>query len=97
MAKQKTYSEKYTLLTMGNYLNGYEKQFCGHCKKHRTKEGHDGCIGALKNVMNACCGHGENKVAYVQFNHKLFYKEPNKSRLSGEDALIYINDNKSIV
>ena len=30
---------------MANYLDGYGKDVCGHCKKSRTKEGHDGCIG----------------------------------------------------
>ena len=40
---------------------------CGHCDKHATPEGHDGCLGTLPNVMNACCGHGALKEAYVQF------------------------------
>lgn len=79
---------------MGNYLDGYEKDVCGHCNKKRTPEGHDGCIGTLKNVMNACCGHGEERVAYVQFNHKDYIEEPNKIRLDGKEALNYINKNK---
>lgn len=77
-----------------SYLNGYEKEFCLHCKKHRTPEGHDGCIGTLKNVMNACCGHGETKHAYIQFNHKDYDSNPNKIRISGQDALDYIKLNK---
>jgi hypothetical protein len=32
-----------------------------------TPEGHDGCIGYLSAVMNACCGHGESAAAYIQF------------------------------
>ncbi|WP_340074508.1 hypothetical protein [Leptobacterium sp. I13] len=32
-----------------------------------TEEGHDGCIGTLSGVMNACCGHGDVKQAYIQF------------------------------
>lgn len=40
---------------------------CGHCGKFRTTEEHDGCLGVLPGVMNACCGHGEIKDAYVQF------------------------------
>lgn len=41
---------------------------CGHCGMERTEEGHDGCLGTLLgDVMNACCGHGEEKMAYVQF------------------------------
>jgi hypothetical protein len=71
---------------MGNYLDGYAKETCGHCGLKRTPEGHDGCIGTLKNVMNACCGHGENEVAYVQFW--------NNERIAGEEALKYINEHK---
>jgi hypothetical protein len=80
---------------MTNYLDGYGKEFCTHCKKYRHKEGFDGCIGKLKNVMNACCGHGENNMAYVQFNHGTFDKHPNKKRLSGQEALDYITKNKN--
>lgn len=43
---------------------------CGHCCLHNTPEGHDGCLGALPNVINACCGHGEVNEAYVQFTDK---------------------------
>lgn len=82
---------------MKNYLNGYKKKFCQHCKKNRTPEGHDGCMGTLKNVMNACCGHGENRMAYVQFNHENYDKEPNKIKLNGEAALKYINHTNTIL
>lgn len=40
---------------------------CGYCKKENTIEGHDGCLGTLKGLMNACCGHGRTSQAYVQF------------------------------
>lgn len=40
---------------------------CGHCGEHNTAEGHDGCLGTLPGVINACCGHGEAAGAYVQF------------------------------
>ncbi len=40
---------------------------CGHCNKMNTKEGHDGCLGTLPFVMNACCGHGVVSAAFVQF------------------------------
>lgn len=40
---------------------------CGHCGKVNTPEGHDGCLGTLPGVMNACCGHGVVAEAYVQF------------------------------
>jgi len=41
---------------------------CGHCGLFNTAEGHDGCIGTLPDVMNACCGHGAIDEAYVQYN-----------------------------
>lgn len=79
---------------MGNYLDGYTKDICKHCKKTRTIEGYDGCIGFLPNVMNACCGHGENNVAYVQFTHVDYDKNPNKQLIKGEEAIKYINKHK---
>lgn len=44
----------------------WEKRACGHCGKYNTTEGHDGCLGTLPGVMNACCGHGRTNEAYVQ-------------------------------
>lgn len=43
---------------------------CGYCGKEPTEDGHDGCIGELMGLMNACCGHGETEDAYVQFLDK---------------------------
>jgi len=41
---------------------------CGKCKKGPTKEGHDGCLGTLPGpIMNACCGHGYDALAYIQY------------------------------
>lgn len=42
-------------------------RLCGHCNMERTKKGHDACLGNLKGVMNACCGHGVFEEAYLQF------------------------------
>jgi len=55
---------------------------CGNCGQKETKEGHDACLGELPIVMNACCGHGNNKDAYVQFWSGRDVK--------GEDAIIII-------
>lgn len=41
---------------------------CGHCGRHNTPEGHDGCLGEIAGAMNACCGHGRTQEAYIQFN-----------------------------
>ena len=42
---------------------------CGRCGQDDTPEGHDGCLGELPRdiVMNACCGHGEDDLAYIQY------------------------------
>ena len=34
---------------------------CVKCKCKPTKEGYDNCIGSLKGVKSACCGHGKTK------------------------------------
>lgn len=44
---------------------------CGHCGLPNTKEGHDGCLGTLPGVANACCGHGVSAYAYVQMEGEL--------------------------
>jgi len=48
-------------------LYDYEKEACENCGKFKTSEGHDGCLGTLNGIANACCGHGKIKSAYVQF------------------------------
>ena len=41
---------------------------CAKCGLPPTPEGHDGCLGTLVgNVMNACCGHGLDRQAYIQY------------------------------
>jgi hypothetical protein len=42
---------------------------CGYCALESTKEGHDGCLGTLKGLMNACCGHGNINEAYIQLSN----------------------------
>lgn len=56
---------------------------CKHCGKSDTGKGHDGCLGTLKGVGNACCGHGFSDEAYVQFL--------DGSSVHGEDASIILN------
>lgn len=48
----------------------WKTKACGYCGLNFTKEGHDGCIGEIPNVMNACCGHGIENDAYIQFLDK---------------------------
>ncbi|GAA0581126.1 hypothetical protein GCM10008997_32520 [Halomonas salifodinae] len=42
---------------------------CANCGLGPTPEGHDGCLGTLPGdaVMNACCGHGDDRQAYIQY------------------------------
>lgn len=54
------------------------RRSCGHCGLADTPEGHDGCLGTLPGVMNACCGHGDTAEAYVQY--------PDGRRIAGEQA-----------
>lgn len=42
---------------------------CGNCGKYRTEDGHDPCLSNLPGVTNACCGHGNKKESYVQFEN----------------------------
>lgn len=71
------------------------KPTCNHCGLDRTPEGHDGCIGTLKGVKNACCGHGGDESPYVQFDHPDYKNNPNKVRLGGEEALEYIRKHRN--
>ncbi len=41
---------------------------CGRCEKPFTEAGHDPCIANLPGVRNACCGHGVDADAYVEFD-----------------------------
>lgn len=37
---------------------------CGRCGKDRTPEGYDACLGHIPGIINACCGHGDDKEVY---------------------------------
>ena len=54
---------------------------CGRCGRPNTTDGHDACLGELPGVVNACCGHGNSRNAYVVFTDGV--------RLAGEAALSY--------
>jgi len=55
---------------------------CGACGLDNTPDGHDGCLGQLPGVMNACCGHGRSSDAYVQL--------PDRTVVSGEESISLI-------
>lgn len=54
--------------TKESTIKTHKSRSCGHCGKFSTKEGYDDCLGELEGVMNACCGHGQDREAYIQFN-----------------------------
>ena len=45
----------------------YKERACGYCGSFPTNDGHDKCLGQLRGIMNACCGHGTTQEAYIQF------------------------------
>ena len=55
---------------------------CGLCGAETTPEGHDGCLGTLPGVVNACCGHGRELEAYVAFE--------DGRRLAGREAVAWM-------
>lgn len=55
---------------------------CGFCGKHNTPEGHDACLGTIPGAINACCGHGVVRDAYIQFD--------NGTCIRGEGARQYL-------
>ena len=74
------YSDTKTLTV----INGvYQERPCGYCGKNNTEEDHDGCLGVLPGIMNACCGHGVDREAYVQFLDGFV--------INGEDAVKILN------
>lgn len=50
-----------------NPVSEYRDVPCGHCGLKNTRQGYDGCLGKLPGVMNACCGHGNDNDAYIQY------------------------------
>lgn len=48
-------------------ITTHKSRPCSYCGEHVTPEGHDSCLGTLPGLMNACCGHGDDSQAYVQF------------------------------
>jgi len=45
----------------------WKDRTCGKCGEPFTEKGHDPCIANLPGIQNACCGHGRDEEAYVQF------------------------------
>ena len=59
---------------------------CGICGNKPIKDGceaYDACLGKLIGLMNACCGHGDYRDAYIQFL--------DGESIHGNDAITMIN------
>ena len=56
---------------------------CGLCGAETTPEGHDGCLGTLPGVRNACCGHGREPEAYVSLM--------DGRRIAGPEAMAWMS------
>jgi hypothetical protein len=61
--------------------DNWEEVPCGNCGKNYTKEGHDGCLGTLIGVMNACCGHGDGEPSVQFLDGKCIFGEDAKAIL----------------
>ena len=59
---------RYKYKDTGELVRENKYRDCGHCGRPNTPEGHDGCLGELPGVINACCGHGKDK-GYIQFEN----------------------------
>ena len=70
---------------------------CGNCGGEYTEEGHDKCLGTLPGVMNACCGHGVKREAYVQIDSKNIVKGTEALKLIEQLRSAFgLKDNKQI-
>ena len=61
------HEDAYVYISDGTPVHADPCRACGHCGLANTSEGHDGCLGTLPGVSNACCGHGVVGDAYVQY------------------------------
>ena len=77
-----TYSDQWRYVDTGLPVKNQLNRDCAYCGLANTVEGHDGCLGTLLGVRNACCGHGDQQFAYVQFT--------SMACVRGEAAIIYI-------
>ena len=42
---------------------------CGICLEATGPSGYDPCIGEVPGAINACCGHGNDDEAYIQYSN----------------------------
>ena len=61
---------------------------CPRCNQLPTEQGHDSCLGELKGVKFACCGHGIIDRCYITFD--------DGKVIRGIEAVKYINNLKVV-
>lgn len=66
---------------------GRANRFCGYCGGERGDDKPDACLGMIKDVMAACCGHGVTNKAYVRLS--------NGGDLRGTDALDFFSSHST--
>lgn len=64
----------------------WKERGCGFCGLPDTPEGHDGCLGAIPGLLNACCGHGRIEDAYLQVEGGM--------EIRGQDAVHWFEGNR---
>jgi len=69
--------------------DGHQDRPCNHCGELYTLEGHDACIPNLPGVRNACCGHGDQSSAYIQFD--------DGSHIQGINAIKWMDSNRTLL
>jgi len=60
--------EKFFYSSDNQPVDWYNIRKCPVCGKKQTKEGHDACLGTLKGVRFACCGHKNNLGPYLMLD-----------------------------
>lgn len=74
-------------------------EICSYCNHRPDSQDDDFCLGHLPGpVMNACCGHGNDARAYVQFDHgkhrNVQLRMKLRPRIEGEPAINKISELK---
>jgi len=76
----------------GERYNPENDRPCKHCGKPPTKEGHDPCLGELRGIMFACCGHhGSIQPPYVTLNDGTYIRFNSRKELFDYFGMEYID------
>ena len=81
-------SEEWKYSDTGGLTTDDPFRACGRCSEKPTEDDHDSCIANLPNVFNACCGHGLETDAYVQFK--------DHSIIRGKEAIDWLGDKEKV-